>query len=337
MRGSREFRPETFVSIFLIIYNIWYNQGMSTQRVLDRLPQFDERSRGFGIMALVTETVYQTKFWDCDIYNDQGQEGACVGFGWSHELAATPEVVPTNATIALSIYHRAQQLDQWAGENYSGTSVLAGAKAVSELRNNIGEPYLKEYRWAFGLSDLLLALGYHGPAVLGVNWFNNMFAPDANGYLHVSGGVAGGHCILALGVYIVPKAGVTAPSALSDLDLDNSYVLVHNSWGSDWGQHGRAKISLSDIQILLDSTNDGEACIPVVRTSDQVIAPVDPNVPSPTPDPAPVKPKTDGSYFTTKRSNIFHGRHPGLRPTRRFQSKEEATAAGFRACNVCRP
>jgi hypothetical protein len=286
-------------------------------------------------MALVTNNVYQTKFWDCNTWNDQGNEGACVGFGWSHELAATPEVVPTNATIALSIYHRAQALDQWPGEAYSGTSVLAGAKAVSELRNNVGEPYLKEYRWAFGLSDLILALGNQGPAVLGLNWFTGMFSPDSNGFLHVTGNVEGGHCLLALGVYIVPKAGVTNPTALSDLDLDKSYILVHNSWGQDWGQGGRAKITLRDMQILLDSTNDGEACIPVVRTSDVVAPPISPT--DPKPNPAPVVPKVETNFFSVRRSNVFHDYHPGLKVYKTFSTREEAVKAGLRPCNVCRP
>jgi hypothetical protein len=285
-------------------------------------------------MQLVTAETYVTKFWDCNVYNDQGQEGACVGFGWSHELSATPEVVPTSEATAFAIYNRAKKLDSWPGENYSGTSVLAGAKAVSELRNNVGEAYLKEYRWAFGLSDLVLALGHHGPAVLGVNWFTGMWGPDASGFLHVTGNVEGGHCILALGVNIVPKAGVTDPTSLSDVDLDKSYVLVHNSWGADWGQQGRAKISLADMAILLNSTNDGEACIPVVRTADAIIVPVEP---SPGPSPAPVVPKTTASYFSVRRSTVFHDYHPGLKPYKTFATREEALRAGLRACSVCRP
>lgn len=301
-------------------------------RTLDRVVSFDEKSRAYPIMGLLgAVNEYKTQVWDLNVWNDQGQEGACVGFGWSHELAATPEVVPTNATVALEIYHRAQKLDEWPGESYSGTSVLAGAKAVKERVNNVGTPYMSEYRWAFGLSDLILALGYQGPAVLGVNWYNNMFDTDANGYVHPTGGVAGGHCILALGVVVVPKPGVTNPTALTDLDLDQSYIILHNSWGRDWGQNGRAKITLTEMQILLD--NQGEACIPVVRTSDQsVVAPVVPG-----PDPAPVKPKNNKEYFAVARTYVFHGTHPGLRKARIFATYEDARKAGLRPCGICRP
>jgi hypothetical protein len=58
---------------------------------LDRLPQFDERSRGYPIRALVTEQApLRSRGWACPTWLDQGQEGACVGFSWSHELCAYP-------------------------------------------------------------------------------------------------------------------------------------------------------------------------------------------------------------------------------------------------------
>jgi hypothetical protein len=62
---------------------------------------------------------------------DQGKEGACVGFAWSHELAAYPVRVEVDDEFARSkIYAEAQKIDEWPGEAYHGTSVLAGAKVV---------------------------------------------------------------------------------------------------------------------------------------------------------------------------------------------------------------
>jgi hypothetical protein len=54
---------------------------------------------------------------------------------------------------AAALYHRAQQLDDVPGENYSGTSVLAGMQAAVEAG------WIGGYLWAFGTRDIAAALG----------------------------------------------------------------------------------------------------------------------------------------------------------------------------------
>jgi C1A family cysteine protease len=49
------------------------------------------------------------------------------------------------------------------------------------------------------------------------------------------------------------------------VDLENSYVLLRNSWGRGWGTLGDCKISLYDLGALL--REQGEACIPSVRNT----------------------------------------------------------------------
>lgn len=219
------------------------NNTVTKDRRLDRVVQFDEKSRSFPIRQLVATKAPRSYTWRVDTWLDQGQEGACVGFSWSHELAGRPKVVKniTNDS-ARKVYNRARQLDEWPGESYDGTSVLAGAKAIQETG------YVKEYRWAFGLNDLILAVGYQGPAVLGVNWYEGMFDTDQKGFIHVTGDIAGGHAIICHGVNVKEK-----------------YFKLHNSWGKDWGVNGECKISFDDMNRLLREY--GEACIPVVRNS----------------------------------------------------------------------
>lgn len=233
---------------------------------LDRLPEFDERSRGYGIRTLLADygdDAVRSFTWKCDTFNDQGREGACVGFSWSHEMAAKPVPIVAGPSTAMRIYKRAQLIDQWPGENYSGTSVLAGAKAVQELVNpQSKKSVMPEYRWAFSLKDLVQAIAYKGPAVLGVNWYQGQFSPDSDGFIHVTGPIMGGHAILAKGVKII-KLDKTKGFSWTNTDLDKSYVVLHNSWGPGWGQHGTCKISLTDLGRLLDER--GEACIPVLR------------------------------------------------------------------------
>lgn len=211
-----------------------------TDRVLDRLQEFDERSKGYPIRSTVADRVPRSYTWGCHAHHDQGREGACVGFAWAHELTARPVVEPTTEADALRLYRRAQMLDPWPGEAYDGTSVLAGAKAVMERGGLIS------YRWAFSLEDLILAVGFNGPAVLGVNWYSGMWDVDTYGYLRVTGSVVGGHAILCRGVSVKTES-----------------FLLHNSWGVGWGRNGTARITFDDMRRLL--REDGEACCPVRR------------------------------------------------------------------------
>src|SRR5688572_15007850 len=102
-----------------------------TDRKLDRLIEFDEKSRSFPIRTLVADKQPRSYSWRGNVVLDQGSEGACVGFAWAHELNARPVVVPDiDAADARSIYTDARKMDEWPGEDYEGTSVLAGAKVV---------------------------------------------------------------------------------------------------------------------------------------------------------------------------------------------------------------
>lgn len=215
----------------------------TTDPRLDRVPQFDERSRDYPITALLRSSAKPRGYtWRGGPVTDQGREGACVGHGWTGELTArpTPIQVPLPDQYAFQLYKRCQQIDQWPGEGYSGTSVIAGAQELAS------RGFLREYRWAFGLDDLILALGYKGPAVLGIPWYDSMYSAPG-GVVRVEGRMVGGHCILARGV-----------------NIKQQYVLLRNSWGPGWGTGGDARISFADLGRLLNE--DGEACIPVFRS-----------------------------------------------------------------------
>lgn len=239
------------------------------ERTLDRLKEFDERSDAYPMRLLWTAAELPplvSKTWPLDVQLDQGSEGACVGFGFSHEAAAGPEIVHdvTNG-YARDWYCRAQIKDPWpggacAGNNspyYEGTSTLAGAKVGIDLGHYVS------YLWAQSEEELARTVGNYGPVVIGVPWYKGMMETDANGYIWPADEVVGGHCIVVIGI-----------------DIENGHYILQNSWGPDWGVNGRCYLHRENMARLLDE--DGDACV-LTR------AHIDPDEPVPPPKPVPKK------------------------------------------------
>lgn len=221
---------------------------------LDRLEWFDPRSRQYAVRDLLPRSMpSRGRSWPCVPRLDQGREGACVGFAWAHDLAAQPVVVKgADDALARDVYRAAQFIDPWPGEAYEGTSVLAGAQVLQQ-RGLLGE-----YRWAFGIEDVLATLATLGPVVLGVPWLSSMFRPEGPAsrrgdvrVVDVHGSVAGGHAVLARGVIMRPRS--------LGIRLDDPLVRLRQSWGDpfDWA------IRAADLETLLHQ--GGEACVPTIR------------------------------------------------------------------------
>lgn len=210
---------------------------------LGRLENFDERSRNFPIRTLVEGLSPRSYVWRIDERLDQKSSSACVGFAFAAELAARPVEVPgvTNET-GLKIYEEARKHDQFPGENYHGSSVLGGVKAVKHLWPTAFE----SYRWCFSVDDLALAVSYSGPTVIGVNFYRDMYNPDSSGYVKPGGGLVGGHAMLVRGINVTLR-----------------HFRVLNSWSERWGKNGECFISFDDMHRLLSER--GEACVVVRR------------------------------------------------------------------------
>lgn len=226
-------------------------------RVFDRIARFDERSRQYPIRALISKRpARKDKRWAIGPILDQGSEGACVGFGWAAEALAAPVPVDLQRLrfaaprepngFARQLYLQSKIMDEYDGENYDGSSVLGGAKAMQSYG------LLREYRWAFGLDDVVDAVLAKGPVVLGINWYEGMYEAPG-GVLRPTGPVVGGHCITIVGY-----------RHQSELLAGGDGVLLQNSWGSRWGVNGLALLALGDLEKLLAA--NGEACIPSRRS-----------------------------------------------------------------------
>jgi len=213
---------------------------------LGRRFQFDPKCLNFPVCAILPRQAYEeprSKLWACGPVLDQKQEGSCVGHGFAHELAAFPYPIKniTHAE-AVKLYKKAQTLDEWPGSNYEGTSVLAGVKAVQEMYPRA----IESYRWANTLQDVIATVGWHGPVVIGVNWYSGFYNPDSNGTIYISGSIAGGHCLLIRAV-----------------DIVKNRFMLRNSWGSGWGKKGNCFISFDNMNRLLRES--GEFCVPIAR------------------------------------------------------------------------
>ena len=208
---------------------------------LGRLPAEDERDRNYLMASAVDDsTLRPYRFYSTGKILDQGSTSSCVGHAWRQWLSSAL-MRTKSGPDPFDIYYQAQRHDEWPGEDYDGTSVRAGAKVLQTAG------HISTYVWAFDAATMRRwLLNNKGTVVVGTWWFEKMFVPDGKGYLDPSGTPVGGHAYLVVG-FSQPK---------------NAFRIV-NSWGSDWGQNGRAWVRYNDMDFLVQE--GGEACTAVEK------------------------------------------------------------------------
>lgn len=187
----------------------------------------------------ITNPRITSRFWDDNgWWGNQGNTPQCVGYAWAHWLEDGPVGQSGIAPIIQPkiIYEQAQKLDEWPGENYQGTSVRGGVKAL-QIAGKV-----RSYYWGFDLNSLINAVLYYGPVVVGTYWYYNMFFPNQKGFITPTGRIMGGHAYVINGV-----------------DTNRQYLRIKNSWGRGWGINGSAYMSLTDMSKLI--RQNGEVCI----------------------------------------------------------------------------
>lgn len=176
---------------------------------------------------------------------DQGDYGTCVGNGcaqWGNTLPINDKYVEKDAR---AIYYEATKIDgqpddpDAPGGGQQGTYVRSGMKAL-QARGR-----LKTYAATSSVDEIRQYIGtQQGPVVIGIDWYNDMFETDVNGYVKPTGGVAGGHCVLLIG----------------NLESEGAFLFL-NSWGDSWGQKGYFKMKYADFDKLLQAQGEAWAAV----------------------------------------------------------------------------
>lgn len=117
---------------------------------------------GHAVCLLPAKTQDPYDWWD---FYDQGSEGACVGFASSRCMS----LLNRRRYDARWLYREAQQVDEWPGEDYDGTSVRAAMDVLRKQGHRevrAGETGavdhaagILENRWARSADEVLAALG----------------------------------------------------------------------------------------------------------------------------------------------------------------------------------
>lgn len=193
----------------------------------------DSRDKDYPMDKVRGLALDKTKMWRTGPILNQRHSSQCVGYAWRQWLSSAPLMTQGGPT-AYDIWSSARSLDELPGDDYNGTTVRGGAKALETLG------YIKEYVWAYNaemVRDFVLSTG---TVVLGCNWYHGMTNTSFLNYARPTGKYLGGHALLVCG-----------------FDHGKNAFRLVNSWGRSWGWNGMAWIKFEHLNDLL--VDSGEA------------------------------------------------------------------------------
>lgn len=176
---------------------------------------------------------------------DQGNLGSCTANAALGCLVTAPFAkvgVTYTEDDAVKLYELETKLDdsQIPGVYPPDDTGSTGPWSMMALER---EGKIKSYHHTRSLHTALRLLN-HGPISIGVTWYNSMFNVIDQGDVKMivvdeHSAVAGGHqvCVVAD-------------------DTTHQRVLIRNSWGDGWGDHGHAWLSWNDLDLLLEEGGD---------------------------------------------------------------------------------
>jgi hypothetical protein len=191
---------------------------------------------------------------------DQGQEGACTGFGLAtvaNFLLRIRKQVPDKLiTSPRMFYEMAKKYDEWPGENYSGSSARGAMKGWHKhgVCAEKDWPYLTDaqadasYR---RLTNTRAELARERPlgAYFRVNHKNLVAMHSAiaeTRILYATASVHEGWNLVKSDGRIPFKEKSIGGHAFAIVAYDREGFWIQNSWGEDWGKQGFCHITYDD-------------------------------------------------------------------------------------------
>jgi C1A family cysteine protease len=179
---------------------------------------------------------------------DQGSTSTCVVHACDKYLTTRPIYNLGWASLKerTKVYKEVQKLDEWPGEDYDGTSVRAMMKWLKD------HGYITEYKWAFDCETVVNHVLAFGPLEMGTIWDEGMSQPDRYGYIAPNRDDSDdeGHAWTIVGA---DRERIHRPTGRVGA------VRMINSWGTGWGDNGRAWITFEDLDRLIKA--EGEAAV----------------------------------------------------------------------------
>jgi hypothetical protein len=189
---------------------------------------------------------------------DQGQEGACTGFGLAtvaNYLLRAGKVVDDRAPVSpRMLYNMARRYDEWPGESYSGSSARGAMKGWQK------HGVASEKVWPYTLSKKVRDPGFTEQRArdarvrpLGAYFRVNhkdlvaMHSAIAEvGILYATSDVHEGWNSVGSDGIIRYSASMIGGHAFAIVAYDENGFWIQNSWGKTWGRQGFACISYDD-------------------------------------------------------------------------------------------
>jgi hypothetical protein len=228
---------------------------------LGRHVNHDPQSRRFPIRVPV-QTIESTRHVRHVPVFDQANLGSCLpnagvgclatGLFYGAYTARTSRPYTLDEPGALQAYRDVTRMDPFPGSwepDDTGSDGLSMAKLLVSLG------VIPGYEHGFTIDQGLAGL-MQRPQITGINWMNDMYAPDAEGIVHPTGKLRGGHEIV-----------------WDEYDKARGLCGFTNSWGAGWGAAGRFFIPAEEYAWLLERDGDVTSFLPPA---------------APAPEPAPV-------------------------------------------------
>jgi hypothetical protein len=239
---------------------------------LGRNVRHDSRSLAYQVKAKSLDELKSVRHTRNIPVLNQGNLGACTGYSGVGAMGSGPywtegsEVlhatdIEVNSTYSINLYSDATKLDPFHGE-YPPTDTGSDGLSIAKVLQ--GRGLISGYVHATSLEAALTAIA-EKPCIVGIEWRSDMFNPQPDGRIMITGSLAGGHEIV-----------------MDEIDVENKRVWFTNSWGEYWGVHGRAYLTWHDFGTLLGRYGDLVQFVEVAEP-----APTPDPIPEPTPVPVP--------------------------------------------------